>query len=281
MPRSWARCAPHAPSSRLRPPVTADGNAREAERPARDAGSALDTLVELQDLDTAITQLQHRRAALPERRELARVTAARAELGRRVAEIQASREELIQRQRALEADIATTAARREALEQRMYAARGAPARDLQAMDDEIRHLRTRRDQMEDAELELMVSLEPLDAELATLDTRDSALRGEGEQLRAALVAAEAEIDTELANQVPSRDVVAATLPEDLRSRYESLRARLGGVGAARLVGSRCSGCHLELPSMEVDRIRHLPPGTVVTCEQCGRILVPVSSPPAA
>jgi predicted nucleic acid-binding Zn-ribbon protein len=245
------------------------------------SGEALQMLLALQDLDTAITQLQHRKAALPERQELARVTAALAEASRRAAAVQESRGELVERQQALEADIAAGASRREAIEQRMYAARGTPARDLQAMDDEVRHLRQRREQMEDAELEVMVALEPLDAQLAELDTQSAELRARSDDLRATLGAAEAEIDKDLAVQIAARDAAAAAVPEDLRSRYESLRARLGGTGAARLVGSRCSGCHLELPSMEVDRIRHLPPGTVVTCEQCGRILVPSAQPPAA
>ena len=49
--------------------------------------------------------------------------------------------------------------------------------------------------------------------------------------------------------------------------------RFDGVAVARLVGSHCDGCHLTLPAMELDRIRHLPEGELVTCEQCGRILV--------
>ena len=63
-------------------------------------------------------------------------------------------------------------------------------------------------------------------------------------------------------------------PTALADRYETLRARLKGTGAARLVGSHCDGCHLELSSVEVEKIRALPPGEVATCEQCGRILVP-------
>ncbi|HTX63331.1 MAG TPA: C4-type zinc ribbon domain-containing protein [Acidimicrobiales bacterium] len=240
----------------------------------------LETLLELQDLDTVLSQLQHRKATLPERQELARLTSALSELGRRAAEIQGSRRELVERQEALEADIATTTARRESLEQRMYAARGTPARDLQAMDEEVRHLRERRGHMEDAELEVMVALEPLDAELATLEAQGAQLRAQADQVRATLGEMESGIEEELTVHLGARDVVAAALPEDLRGRYESLRARLGGTGAARLVGTRCSGCHLELPSMEVERIRHLPQGTVVTCEQCGRILVLAAPSPA-
>ena len=264
----------------------AQAGQRERHQDGRDgwrapAGrSPLEVLLEVQDLDTAISQLQHRKAALPERQELARVGTALAEIGRLSSEVQAARGELVERQRALEADVSSATTRREALEQRMYAARGTPARDLQVMDDEIRHLRQRGTELEDAELEVMVALEPLDAEMSALEAQGAALRAEVEELRGALAGTEAEIDGQLEAEVAARQEAAAGLPEDLRARYETLRARLGGTGAARLVGSRCSGCHLELPSMEVDRIRHLPPGTVVTCEQCGRILVPTSSPPA-
>ena len=72
----------------------------------------------------------------------------------------------------------------------------------------------------------------------------------------------------------TRAAEAALLPTALSDRYETLRARLKGTGAARLIGSHCDGCHLELSSVEVETIRALPPGEVATCEQCGRILVP-------
>jgi predicted nucleic acid-binding Zn-ribbon protein len=52
-----------------------------------------------------------------------------------------------------------------------------------------------------------------------------------------------------------------------------LRGRLGGIGAARLVGSRCDGCQLTLAAAEVERVKRADPGTVVHCEECGRILV--------
>ena len=55
--------------------------------------------------------------------------------------------------------------------------------------------------------------------------------------------------------------------------YERLRAKLGGVGAARLVGPRCSGCHLTLPATELDRLRKGSPDALVFCDQCGRILI--------
>ena len=50
--------------------------------------------------------------------------------------------------------------------------------------------------------------------------------------------------------------------------------RAQGVGVARLVGGTCQGCHLSIPSTEVERIRKSPEGSVQFCDNCGCILVP-------
>jgi predicted nucleic acid-binding Zn-ribbon protein len=243
----------------------------------------LELLVEVQDLDIALAQLEHRRAALPERRELAAAEARLTELDAQAADLARARQVLLDRQAEMDQQVAALSARRQALEDRMYAARGSPARDLQAMDDEINHLAQRRAEIEDAELAVMEEQEPLDAELAWLADERSQLETAAGSLRTALVAAEAAVMAEISTLERSRGKEAARLPTALFDHYEVLRARLGGVGAARLVGRRCDGCHLELPSAEVDRIRHQPPGTIVTCDQCGRILVrvPAGAPPPA
>lgn len=235
-----------------------------------------DTLLRVQDLDTRISQLQHRRASLPERLELNALETRAADLARRAAEVGAARQALVTREEELEARITGFNERRQAIESRMLADRSSAARDLQAMNEEIRHLDSLKVELEDAELELMEEQEPLDAELERVTAEQTAVGHELERLRAAVAGAEAEITAELAAAEPQRSLEAAQLPSDLSERYERLRARLKGTGAARLIGHRCDGCHLELPSVEVDRIRHLPPDEIVTCDQCGRILVRVS-----
>jgi predicted nucleic acid-binding Zn-ribbon protein len=92
-------------------------------------------------------------------------------------------------------------------------------------------------------------------------------------LRASIANAESEIDAELATEEAARAAAVASIPSDLLSLYENLRARLGGIGAARLVKGSCAGCHLALPATEVDRIKRVPPDEIVRCDQCGRILV--------
>ena len=236
---------------------------------------ALDQLLVVQDLDTAITQLQHRRTALPERSGL---TGLEVELAGYAAEkvaLMGRRAELMATQKDLEGQIAVVTERRTGIEQRMYAARGSSTRDLQAMDEEVRHLTQRQSQLEELELVAMVDQEPIDAELAQLSERSAPIEERVAVLRAEVEAGQAEIDQELAQAIPARASAAAELPPALADRYEKLRARMRGVAVARLIGHRCDGCHQELSAVEVDRIRAMPADTVVTCDLCGRILVPV------
>ena len=249
-----------------------------AEPPAPGAPARpFDTLLGVQELDTSISRLEHRKTTLPARLELAALEREQADLAARAEGPRTLRDALAHRLGELQSQDAALGARLAEIEARLYSSRGVPARELQAMDEEVGHLRRRRSEMEDAELEAMVEQEPLDAELADLDAERERLAGTCDRLRAEVTDGEAVIDAELATARAERDALAGHLPADLAERYETLRARLGGTGAARLVGNRCEGCHLELPAAEVDRIRHQPEDALVTCEQCGRILIRTSA----
>ena len=231
-------------------------------------------LLAVQDLDTTITQLQHRRAALHESSGLAAVEGQLAELATERADATARRAVLSATQKDLEQQIAVISERRTGIETRMYAATSSSARDLQAMNDEVRHLTDRRAELEELELIAMLDQDPIDAELAALAERAEPLEERASALRSHVAGDQAEIDAALGEAVTARAAAAAVLPTALADRYEALRSRLKGTGAARLVGTHCDGCHLELSSGEVEKIRALPPGEAATCEQCGRILVP-------
>jgi predicted nucleic acid-binding Zn-ribbon protein len=115
--------------------------------------------------------------------------------------------------------------------------------------------------------------EPLDLALAEHRATAVGLEAESVRLRQAVAESEVEMRAAIELAQTARAAVAAGLPDELAERYERLRAHLGGVGAARLVGNRCDGCHLTLPSVEVERIHQLPADTFATCPQCDRILV--------
>ncbi|HEX4175289.1 MAG TPA: C4-type zinc ribbon domain-containing protein [Acidimicrobiales bacterium] len=231
-------------------------------------------LLAVQDLDTSITQMEHRRNALSETSGLVAVESELATLGAEQADATGRRAALTATQNGLEEQIAGITERRDLVEKRLYAATSSSARDLQAMNEEVKHLTDRRAELEELELVTMLEADPIDAELAALRERITPLEVKANELRDEVEQERLEIDAAIASAAGTRAAEAAQLPSALSDRYEALRSRLKGTGAARLIGSHCDGCHLELPSMEVERIRALPPGEVATCEQCGRILIP-------
>jgi uncharacterized protein len=236
-------------------------------------GDVFEHLLEVQDHDTAIDQLRHRRSALPEQAELAAVESRLVGLESRAAQVQSARDELGVRQAALEEQIEASRGRRSELEKRMYGGQVSAARDLQAMDEEVKHLNHRISELEDHEIEIMEELEPIDGELQIIEVDRDVQQSDRDRLRSAIADTVVRIDADIEGQSGARVAAAATVPADLLARYERLRKQLAGTGAARLVAGSCSGCHLTLPAMEVDRIRKAPPEEVITCDQCGRILV--------
>lgn len=233
----------------------------------------LHALLTLQERDTEGDQLRHRRAHLPERARLDELTAELASVETEGASVTAHRDDLVRRQGELEGELADIERRATDMDRRMRSGTVTAPRDLQAMADQLQALKRRQSDLEDAELEIMEQLDPLEATLSELQDRWAALDAEATGLRSAVAGAEVDLDAQLERVGAARAAAAAEVPPELMATYERLRHRLGGVGAAPLVGASCGGCHLTLSAGELDRIRKLPPDTIVTCEQCGRILV--------
>ena len=84
-------------------------------------------LLAVQDLDTSITQMEHRRDALAESSGLATVEAELARLGVEQADAAGRRAALTETQEGLEGQIAGITARRDVVEKRLYAATGSSA----------------------------------------------------------------------------------------------------------------------------------------------------------
>ena len=236
--------------------------------------SVLEDLLVVQEHDSAADRLRHKKETLPERARLAEVQDGLVALEASTADVGGRRDEVVRRQQRHEDELASVEAKIAEVEKRLYSGAVTVPRELQAMDADVASLKRHRSDIEDRVLEVMQEREPLDAEVSTLEQRRSALEAELAQLRDAIAAQTIDIEAELATELEARTAAASSIPDDLLSEYERLRKSNGGVGAARLVNGRCSGCHLTLPATELDRIRHQGPDTVVLCDQCGRILVP-------
>ena len=237
----------------------------------------LEQLLVVQEHDSAIDHLRHRRATLPERAALIRAEAVIREHEAPIAEVRGRHDVVSRDVKRLEDEASSAAAKVKEVEDAMYSGSITSPRELQAMQSEVEQLRRHQRALEDRELELMESQETIDGELGELAGRVGAAEDEARAARAAVAEQESVIDAEIETETQARAAAASGLSANLLAVYDGCRAAARGVGVARLVGNTCQGCRLTIPSTEVARIRKGgPDADVAHCDNCGAILVPSS-----
>ena len=138
-------------------------------------GGPLQALIALQDVDTALDQLRHRRSHLPERLELAAIEQELAGLDQATGAAGIARDQVAEQQAQAEAELAAIEGRAEAVNRRLYGGTVTASRELQAMAADVESFKARASVVEDQVLELMEVREPLEAELGALSVRREAL----------------------------------------------------------------------------------------------------------
>lgn len=235
--------------------------------------SNLEPLLDLQELDTKLGQLAHRRASLPERDLVAQAEKVLETAGRQVADQAIVVADRDRERRRVEDQLTTAEAKATDIDKRMYGGTVSNARELQDLQTELESLRRHISTVEDEAFLTLEQAEEAQSRLTELEAMRAEIDDRRTAAEMALTAAAAEIDAEAAEVEARRSALNATISPELVDEYERLRASLAGVAVARLVANRCEGCHLTLPAVEIDRIRHLPPDEKVYCDECGRLLV--------
>jgi predicted nucleic acid-binding Zn-ribbon protein len=230
-------------------------------------------LIELQAHDSAIDRLTHRRASLPEDARLAELDGALGAIDQLTAERHGSLATIQRKQSRLEDEIERLSGKVRSEEARAVSGKVTSPKELTAIAEEVASLRRRRSTLEDELLEQLEQRETLEAELAELGTRRQGVSSEHAEVTKARNASLFEIDRELDAEQASRDPVAGRVSEQLRSLYDRIRAKQGGVGAAALVGSTCQGCRVSISPVELAELHSKPPEEIKRCENCRRILV--------
>jgi uncharacterized protein len=234
-------------------------------------------LLDVQDLDTRLDQLAHKRRTLP---ELARLVELDSQVGDLRTALITSRTAVGDLKRELtkaEADVEQVRVRAQRDQGRLDSGQGSP-KDLQALQSELGALGRRQGALEEVELDVMERLEAHETALAEVTTAHDALATKRAAVEAERDAAFAALDADAEKLRAERAEAVEGLDAALVTLYEKLRAQLGGRGAGALRGARCESCRLELNPLDVEGIRKAADDQVVRCEECGRILVRLPEP---
>lgn len=229
-------------------------------------------LLVVQDLDTRLDQIAHRRGQVPALAEIVSLDARLRDLSTALVTSRTAAGDLRRELAKAETDVEQVRSRAKRDQDRLDSGQ-ASVRDTQALQSEIEHLAGRQADLEEVELGVM---ERLEAHTAVLDELESA-NAEVERQRAAAEASRdadyKALDDEATAVRAERASAANGLDAGLMALYEKLRSQFAGRGAAALVGRQCQGCRMELNPVDLAAVKAAPEDQVVRCEECGRILV--------
>lgn len=232
------------------------------------------SLLELAELDAELSRAEHRAANLPEQQTYEQVQADHRAAGDQLAALTLAIEDLDAQVSRFESEI-DGVRQREDRDRGLLDSGTVNPKQLEELQHELETLERRQASLEDSLLEVMERREQLVAEQSEASAKVEALQHDLSTAAAGRDAAAEEIDKVRAERSARRGEVLAGLDTALAQLYERQRTS-SGVGAARLQGSRCGACRIEIDRGEMARISAAAEDEVVRCPECGAILLRIT-----
>jgi predicted nucleic acid-binding Zn-ribbon protein len=228
-------------------------------------------LLDLAEVDTDLTRIDHRRRTLPELAEITERETVERERRDKVVAVRTTLSDLDRDQTRQESEIEAVRAR-EDRDRTLLKNGNVGARQLADLEHELGTLSRRQTALEDDLLELMERREAVELDVAhaqaELDAAETALAEVRQRRDEALT----DLEVAEARRTAERTQLVGAFPADLLTLYDRIRLQKG-TGAALLRSRRCGACRLELDRHAIAAIRDTAAEDVVRCDECGAILV--------
>jgi predicted nucleic acid-binding Zn-ribbon protein len=195
-----------------------------------------------------------------------------ASLRKRAAEVKEAEAQVAhwQKERRLrDEEVAAQQAKIEEEETRLYSGRIKDPREQIALQQHVEALKRHLETLEERALEAMLELEQSQERLKKLSQAFEEEKSAWMEKRAALEKEQQAIVEHARSLKARRETVVKHLTAAELNRYETLRAKRGGIAIVALNGRSCGGCGASLPTSVVQQVQA---GEIVTCPICGRLL---------
>jgi uncharacterized protein len=157
-----------------------------------------------------------------------------------------------------------------AQEQRLYSGMVSNPKELNALQQEIQHLRTQQSRQEDTYLEMMEAAESLQE---TVNRKAEALqRAEEASVHesSTMLARRDQLEVRKQELQTKRTQLTTSVDAEFISRYETMRRMKQGRAVSKVEQNSCQWCRVILTPSELQRVRVS--SQLQTCTNCGRIL---------
>jgi predicted nucleic acid-binding Zn-ribbon protein len=229
----------------------------------------LQSLYEVQQLDTQIARLGRAHAHLDTGAEAAQLAAA----ARDAANSQLTALHHVQAElKDSELKLKSVEDKRKTYNDRLYQGSITNPKELGNIEKEIAALGRQRGDLDERILDLMDKTETAQTASASAEATAQEAERRHKDIVASYQAKNQEIKLEV-DQISRHRGELAALVEDktLLQRYEAIRMKCSGLGIAKITEGSCGACHTTLPSTLIADVKDY--ASLQRCENCGRLLV--------
>ncbi|MFQ6615870.1 MAG: zinc ribbon domain-containing protein [Fidelibacterota bacterium] len=228
--------------------------------------SQLDQLIKLQEIDTALIELERLKGDLPGKIE---------ELTRNMEQIDAALHGNESRLKDLELEIrhaqgteVDQKVKLDRLQEQLYLVK--TNREYDALMTEIDHLKNDMDEAELKELELSEEKDRLEEQMKLDRLNRETMASELEDRKKELEKTTASTESESRRLLARREKVTPEIDSRYLALYDRVRSARDGVAVVPIVNHSCGGCHSRITSQAIVEIRS--GDTIAQCPVCRRIL---------
>lgn len=233
--------------------------------------TSLAPLLELQKIDTALSQLVHRQANLDQRKVLAAskaiLAATESEKVRLANELATAKSEIVT------LETANKKCEAQILKYSQQLRTVIAPREAEALQHEIDTARSERSANDDKELELLETSDRLELQLQQITQQINDQSEAVTSATAALNEALKICEGEKKSLDDKRLGVANVIDGKLIKLYDAKRTKRTTPTVADLHGSKCQSCHLDLSVVELSALKKLGADELAECPNCDCYLV--------
>ena len=144
-------------------------------------------------------------------------------------------------------------------------------KDAIGIQSEIDTLLTRRETLENAELDLLAQLEVAEAELDNITSHRKAISERLEQTQSEIQSKVDELKSRGRKLSADREIVQSKISAEVLEKYSKLAARQ--IAVAQIQDRACTACRMTLTVGAIDALSSLPEDRLGTCPECQALVV--------
>lgn len=176
----------------------------------------------------------------------------------------------LQAQKEAEWTLDDLSRRLSAQEQRLYSGIVTNPKELNALQQEVQHLRTQQSRQEDRVLEVIDVAETLQETAQRKAVELHEAEKAWTQESASSVIRRDQLETRKQELQAKRARLIAGIPDEHVNRYETMRRTKQGRAVSKVEQNSCQWCRVILTASELQHVRTS--SVLQTCTNCGRIL---------